>query len=544
MKWIILDFGSHQVKALKTEIDGQKVRILDFFTWTSSPDFFEGLEFPTSSAWSKASQELNARGWLSDEGLVVCSHLPSTYLETRYLRFPFKSDKKIEKVLPLEIESAVPFDVDDILLKSRILKGPGVEESPEALVLVMAYKRDLIQKYETELRHFQVSIPSISVDILNLASLRQVVKSDPIFGFLNIGHRKTQLLLLQDSGSTIAARTFFWGGEALRQKLESQLKVTPERALELLRGNASFDVTTESQSVHIEMAEALEESLNQFLNEFRQSLKSFQQQGLTLPKGLPIYILGKPAQIPGIRTRMEERFKLEFDLRFFHYPFEDLNKVVQGLMQLDDPIVALPAIAQALGQTRQHRPKIQPFSESSFQFQQNIKKLRSESFGLIRKAAVLLIAPAIYLIVSFFIQQREAAHLSGQIEKKLNQAGIEIDATQPTDRIIKELNQMLIANREKIEQLKEDQTSPLFILSDLSKAISPNIKLDVKEFRVSDDKVFISGQTNSEENRRAIVSAIATIFGEIREGNSTTCEGEGGCVTLNVEFNRPSTEQP
>jgi hypothetical protein len=406
----------------------------------------------------------------------------------------------------------------------------------------MAYKRDLIQKYEMELRHFQVSIPSISADILNLASLRVAVPQDPVFGFLNIGHRKSHLLILQNTGLALAARTFFWGGQSMRQKLQGAMKLTEERAQEVLVGKASFEVSTESQSIHIEMAEALEESLTLFMNEFRQSMKSFQQQGLQIPKAMPVYLMGKAAQVPGLRTRMEERFKNEFDIRFLHFPYEDLSKHIHGLEKLEDVRVALPAVAQALAQTKSMRLKIQQFSESSFQFQQNIKKLRSESLGIIRKVAVLLIAPILYVTVSFFLQQKEARHLSTQIESKLIEANIELNANQAPDRILRDLTQQVFENRSKIKKLQEDRSSPLHILSDLSRLISPSLRVDVTELRVTDDRVFLSLETPSDSNRTEIVNALSVQFSDIKE-NKAACATTPSCVTMNIDFARPVEDE-
>jgi len=308
-------------------------------------------------------------------------------------------------------------------------------------------------------------------------------------------------------------------------------------------GRASFEVSTESQSVHIEMAEALEESLTLFMNEFRQSMKSYQQQGLTLPKGLPLYLMGKPSQIPGLRKRMEERFKNEFDIRFLPFPTENLSKSVIGLDQLEDIQIALPALSQVLAQTKINRPKIQPFSESSFQFQQNIKKLRSESIGILKKVGVILVAPVIYLVVSFFLQQKEAKHLSTQIDERLRSAGIELNADQPSEQLLKELGSSLVQNRSKIEKLQEDKNSPLFILNDLSRIIPSNVKIDVTEFRVTDNRVSIFGETNSEQNRKDIVKALRTLFDDVKEGNTGPCTSSAECVTLNVEFARPKDDQ-
>lgn len=542
MNWIIVDFGSFQLKALKARLDGNKVRIDNFIQWKAQPDYFEGLDFPNSKAWSAVSVGLNEAGWLNEENNILLSHLPSSYLETRYLRFPFRSEKKIEKVLPLEIESTVPFEVEDILLRHRVLKGPGVLESKDAHVLVMGYQRQLIQKYENELRQYQLSIPPISVDLLSLSCLRQALPSIyPLLGILNIGHRKTQWALLQSSGNILAARTFWWGGDNLLQFIEKKMGAQRDQALHLLTTEASFELNSDTRSIDIELAEALEDSLTQFMNEFRQYLKGLQQVGLELPKPLPIYLTGKPSEIPGIAKRLQERFQQEFELQVDPFPLENLMRQIDGLSSLEDPMAALPALSQLLSQTRAHRAKIPIFSESSFQFQQNLKRIRNESVALMRSLGVLLIAPVIFLITSLIIHGKEEKKLESQIRNLLAQNQIRVDEGQSTEEILASLQKEAMEYRKKIKQLSEDDSSPLLVLSDLSRIIPPRIKVDMKEFRVTADKVLLKIETDSIQSKQEIEKLIREVFPSVKSGGVQACTSFEGCQSFSIEMERTSS---
>lgn len=539
MIWMIADFGTKYLKCLKVDIENNGIKVVDYARFDAQPEYFSGLGFPTEAAWNALNVGLNEITWITEQATAISAHLPSVYLETRYLRFPFTNDRKIEKVLPLEIEAAVPFDVDELLLRKRILSGAGVQKGNEALVFVSSYKRELIQKFETQLQKFQQSIPPISVDILNLSSLRQALPKEPVMGLLNMGHTKSQFLLMQEDGHILAARSFFWGGQLLQQQLKDALQLNDKRACDLLQNQASFEINQESQAVHVSMAEALESSLNHFMNEFRRSLKSFQHQGLDIPKSCPVYVLGQPALIPGLRGRMQERYKSEFDLSFEAFPMNALYEIIPGLENLENPMEAVPAAAQALAQTRQHRGRIPSFSESSFQFQQNIKKFQEEGLAIAKRVALVLIFPALYFLLQLVVTGQEEARIKDVLVENLNQSRINLRTQGNLGSILNQLDQLEQSYKIKANKMQEDESSPLLILQDLSARIPEALKIDVTEFDVSDSKVLVKAETNSEMAKTKILEEVQRLYADAKTGGSESCTRYPGCISFRFEFDRP-----
>lgn len=540
MNWIILDIGSYRIKALRADLDGNKIKIHQFVQWPSKPEFFSGLDFPTDQVWANLGIFLNEMGWLPNEGVAVSAALPSSYLETRYLKFPFKSEKKIEKVLPLELESNVPFEIEDILLRHRVLKGAGVQAQKDALVYTMGYKRDLIQKFEAHLRNFQTSIPPISAEILNLLALRSALPSSSgISGILWIGHRKTQLVIFQSSGSILATRTFWWGGADFVQKISRKLKVSEDRAEEIYHRTASFEA---GPAIEIELAEALEESLGSFTDELRQFLKGLEQYGLETKANLTVYCGGGPSQINGVTQRIQERFQEEFSISFEEFPTENLMRQVNGLLQLDDPMAAIPAISQLLSQTKTHRSKIPVFSESTFQFQQNIRKIKTQSAALLRKVGVLILIPVLYLILSIFTQNQDVKKIRSELQGVLNQNQLKINESLSSAEVLKILRAEALDYRKKIDQLQEDQTSPLIALTKISKALPNRIRIDVKEFRATTEKVYLSLETDSSAAREQIIKSLQTNFNNLKVGSPKACPSFKGCQLISMEMGRRSND--
>lgn len=540
MNWIFLEFGSKELKALRAQVESSSVQIEDFASWPVKDEYYEGLYFPTSQAWSALAVGLNELNWLSNSELVVGSALPSGYLETRYLRFPFSSDKKIEKVLPLELEGNIPFDLDEVLLKSRVIRGDGVRDyGKESQVLMMAYKKDLVEGFEKELRQFQISIPSISIEVLTLMSLRQCVPPEPVTGFLNIGQHKTDFLLVQRSGQVLGLRCFWWGAADMQEKLMQHLQVDSRRAEALFEQQASFEISKDSESIHVKMADALEESLSDFMNQFRQSLKGFQQSALEYPRPFPVYLVGEGSQIPGLRERLNERFQAEFEAAFDHLPIHTLFSQVRGLEALENPMKAIGTVCQALSQTRSHRTKILNFSQSSFQFQQNLQKIRSKGLGVLKKVAMLLIAPIIYMLVSYGIHSTEKETIRDQLANILRRNQYEFKQGDSIGQVKRDLQAQIIELRQKADAIREDHDSPLIILSELSRKIDRSLKIDVREFKVTDSKVLVEATTDDANTRDKILRKVQESYPTANSTKLESCSDFKGCKLFNIEFDRP-----
>jgi Tfp pilus assembly PilM family ATPase/Tfp pilus assembly protein PilN len=531
LKWIILDFGTKTIKALRVSLDGQRMLVEDFAQFESQKDYFKGLGSPDVSAWAAATIGLNELDWLKpEEDITVLSALPSAYLETRYLKFPFKNQKQIEKVLPFEMESSIPFDIEEIQIRSMILEGDGVGVGKkESLVLAMAYRRELIKNFESELRKFEMSIPPFTTQNLALASLRQAITEYPVFGILEFGHSKTNFLVLQRAGGILASRTFWWGGKSIADAIGAELQIESAKAERIIVDMGENRAQLKS----------LDTTLVNFIVELRQTLKGIESSGLKLPKPFPIFYIGAPAKIPGFLNEVVESLRADVNIDFYPYPSERLfGRQLQGRENLGEIELALPALSIALSQMRTNRTRIPTFSETGFQFQQNLKKLKTGSFSLLRKVALLLIAPFIYGIVQLTLVSKEDRILMGGLNQLLKNSGFQFSPKDSTDDILKKMRKELAANRRKIEQLEEDRSSPLVILTQISKSIPPSTTVNVKDFKVTATRILMTAETLSAEMANQISGALKEKFPVLKMGAISNCTAKKDCKSFTIEIER------
>lgn len=528
MKWIILDFGSHQINAFRLELENHLIHIEDSLFIPAEEDFYEGLGFPTEKAWQAAVKGIGECGWMENGPIAVSSALPSLYLETRYLRFPFRSERKIEKVLPMELDGLLPFDLSELLVRHQVLKGPGVPSDKAALVLIMAYQRSRIQAYENQLQHFQVSVPPVSTQNFHLASLRQGIMDCPIAGILEIGHQKSDWLLFQPQGQVLATRSISWGLKNMASAVQQDASCTFEEARDKL---FQTDLITADQK-------SLQTSIEGFQSQVRQSLKAASQAGLDLPAELPIFLLGASSTIPGLLESLEKPLKREFGVQLSFYPWENLNTQIRGLEGFENPLAVLAPLGQALSQMRAHRNRVPNFSESNFQFQQNLKRIQSGSVVVLKRAAILFAVPFLYLVLSLILQSQEQSRLQQQLAENLERSGVEISTEQPIPEIRRQLETQLRENRRRAELVETDQNSPLLILRDISQIIPRHLRIDVREFRVSSDEIYIQGITDGDESREEIASNMRKVFPELETAQLENCEIYEGCRRFEIQIPR------
>lgn len=539
MKWIFIEFGSFQIKAMLCSIEQSRLAIEDIVYWPTQEGFLNGLGMPQAEAWIQIQQGLEQLGWITNEAFAVSTALPSSYLEARYLRFPFSSSRKIEKVLGFELEGNIPFDLDELFLRFQVIKGAGVQDvSPQHLVFAQAFKKESIHFFETQLRQFQISVPSFSVDSLVTAAFVPYLTPSPCSAIFHLGNKRSYFSLFQENTNLLATKNFWWGADRLICQLSESMNLPEERCRELLEKQASFDVDKDSQSIHIKMTETLEFGLNELMDEFRQYLKSLQQQGLVFESHLPVYLTGAPARIKGLRGRLEQRFSREFGMEFRDFPFGLFRDKVDGLEKIEAYPSASNLFAQALLQLRQNRARVPYFSESSFALQQNLKQLQSFSYEALRKVGLILIAPFIYLIVSLTLGGAEKNRIYEELDSYLSRFQIEREESENLEDLNKRLRKELIQYRKQADALGEDDNSPLITVQEISEAIPRRYRMKVTELLVNESKVLMTAETVGLLATDQILTELQKAFPDAKKGIVEDCKEPTGCKRFKVEFSR------
>ncbi|MDP2314460.1 MAG: pilus assembly protein PilM [Pseudomonadota bacterium] len=142
----------------------------------------------------------------------------------RLVRLPFVDKSAIARALPSEVEGSVPYDLDDMVLGTRLVDA---KDGQSRTVVFIAPKDELRARIDALVgARAEPKVLCMDVDALATYAGRgvQVV--------LDIGHRRTLIALCQN-GQLLGARLVSSGGADLTQALADALGVPFERAEEI-----------------------------------------------------------------------------------------------------------------------------------------------------------------------------------------------------------------------------------------------------------------------------------------------------------------------
>ena len=124
-------------------------------------------------------------------GCDCVASLPANYFSFRNLQIPFRSRKKIQMVLPFEIEPSLPYAVDEVVLDFSPVRHDATKDSTDVLAAVLP-KSDLDRLLET-LAAFDLDPEAITIGGLPLAlhHLRHVTLHEGLRALDDLRHHLT-----------------------------------------------------------------------------------------------------------------------------------------------------------------------------------------------------------------------------------------------------------------------------------------------------------------------------------------------------------------
>ncbi len=215
--------------------------------------------------------------------------IPSTAV-FKELEIPFSDPEKIRMVLDYEVESMLPFSLDEAIIDFIITK----KESSSSHVFVAAIRN---QDLENELAIYQnagIEPTSVTLNLLSTYSLFQqipeYVAMEHGSALIDLGFHNTQISFIHD-GTLRLTRSIPRGITTLIKKISEQTKQTEEHVLQSLRdvgvkptGNNEYDAIVQQEVFN-------------FFNDIQFTLNSFSLK-LNYYKGVnKILFTGKVHQI-------------------------------------------------------------------------------------------------------------------------------------------------------------------------------------------------------------------------------------------------------
>jgi general secretion pathway protein L len=403
-----------------------------------------------------------------DAGGVVCiSSIPSDQVSYRNLSLPFKDAGKIDSVAAYELESMLPYAVDDLLVDFTIT-GQSAEQTD---ILAAAVKRSFLAEYLSFLQAHAIE-PEV-VDIRNVPTVMQLLKQadTPANGlFIDLGQEKTTIFLFLQR-RIVMIRKF--------HRVQRPLLVDESEA---------GDSDGSENSGNVGMAEAC----RHLSRTVRNTLLAFVDQTEETGRPEKVFISGVSASEPGLSEHLSRYLDLEVEKI-------DLSRgnrieMTEEVASQWDPGSMNAALALALRDSKQESGF--NFRKDEFEAKKQFLKFRKDiGKGAIVLAVILALVMIDYGIDYYGMKKRYNA-LDRQIVKIFTQ-------TLPgMTKIVDPVQQM----RAQVDEMRKTAgvsdagakgRNVLDLLEDISKRVPASLDVKVSRVVIDPEGMVIKGTTDT-----------------------------------------------
>ena len=395
------------------------------------------------------------------------STIPGEQVSYRNLQMPFRSTKKIRQTIAYEIETMVPFPVENLVVDFTL-----IDQSGQSDILTASVRREYVSKYLALLQNYGVDpdILDISGVPIVLWLFRQVEIPDDGILF-QIGQKRTTMILYIKRHISLMRSFAFCDG------------LIPEAI-----SNSPTYSNAQSQA-----AEPIVSCFESLCTNVQNTLHAFEYQNDIEAKPEKIFVTGTGNLYPHTVGLLE---------RFLDIPVEEINvtggdpsiHVDESIAQSWNSATMDSALALALRGNKQGLGF--NFRKNEFEIKRKDTKLKRE----IRRASVFLIVIlsllTTYIGVDFYFLKERYTMLDKQITEIFSQTLPDVK------RIVDPVQQMRI----KITQIKRSAFSlpgvagvhkVIDLLRDISLKVPGSLDVTVMSMVVDPEVVKIKGETNT-----------------------------------------------
>jgi general secretion pathway protein L len=410
-------------------------------------------------------------------GVVIGT--PQDAVSLRVLELPFLQAPKIRSVLPYEVESSLPFDAEDLLFDFYPLR----QEQGKTRLLSAAVSRNLVGAALEHLKMLMldpVILAPTSLSLHHLIGLSTLPAeaADERLLFLDIGACFSQLCVVE-GGRTVFSTCLRGGKDELAALCADGQAAGAAPLMSALRRTFHY-------------------------------LEGYPP----LVSGCPppmrrLVLLGEGAAIDGSDRALAEALGLETTR--FRFPDESM------LEETRIPAELQPALAPALALALEYAA---PNGKPVLNFRRNEFVYKPEQRLLIRKAifpGVLALIMLLGLAFNYYVSGASEKDKAADIRNEIGNAFRAAFPGQPVSDPAAQLKATLKSYKEKQKSYEElDYPSALSVLAEISKAISPDLKVTVTSFDCKGKDVSISGTASKLDETNEVEKRLAAVPGFIK----------------------------
>ena len=540
-----LDIGSHSIKAALFETAFRAYTLTDLFQSPPlkldeiSPDEHDAII-------SEALHHLIQKNHLQDVNAVTS--LSGKFVSNRVLKLPLPP-KQIAKVLPFEIESYIPFPLDELIIDHHVIQS-GRQET---VCLVAAAQKSVIQHHLSLLERSKLEPSFITFDSLALYNLNQFIGNQNFktYAIIDIGHQKTSVCVIAN-GKIGMIRTLYSGGYDINESIRAQLNLITDQAVEAKEKHGMIELeghTVKSTDLR-RLSNSIKGVINPLFEEISQSFSLFRTQEWILPDEQRIehvFFCGGTSLI----KNLPEYFTFLTDIPSERLYLLDQNNPERESKQKEPIFASAVATGLKVSARGKNAALIESinFRKGEFSFSKSLGDFQDRIFFLGKWIVAIFIVAFIQLI----IKNNYLRHENNSIERVILQEYKKIipdDKAQNAKAALKKLETKISDLQQKEEVLTSglDRTTALGILRQLSVIIPEQIATDLKDLTIDKNKITITGETSSFSAVDQIVSSIQSNPEYQRVQKGDTREAPDGKTAFQItilvgEANTPAEKE-
>lgn len=427
---------------------------------------------------------------------TILSSLPGHRVTWRTFFLPFRDAKRLAQTVPFELESNVPFGLDEVVVDFYVLH----RDRAGTTVLAAMVPKEELERHLEMLK--QAGADPKIVDVGPLATLNMlslVPDLPPTFVYVDVGARSTTVALYRE-GTLVGLRTLL---------------------------HAAAPASTNGGG-----AVGGEQSLSSLIVELRWSLLALNGAPLD---DMPCYVAGEAATVDALQRELEESLPLRVR-RLDQVRLRNVDSAAGGRAPGFTSTIGLAlrevAPSSAIGVN---------FRRGEFTFHRSQQELQRALRGVAALGALVVALTVGDLYMEYRQLATRATQLDQQVQMVFRDTLPDVRATNP----VVQLQDEVAALSERVALLNDivpvSTSTSVDILRAVSSAIPNKIRIDSEEYSMDPDQVRLRGNTESYESVDAIKKGLLNtgFFSDVVVKEAKVSKGGDGVnFRMNLEISK------
>jgi len=522
-----IDVGSYSVKVALVERSFKSFEFVEFY---ERPIQYNEMLSPEESI------SIAIQGLMDDHNLawdLSSCGFPSQKVTSRLVTFPFGSRKKIDQTIELEIETYIPFDIENMILDYSVV---WQTKDASRVLVIYVQKGDLVKELTTlgnvgvDPRYVCVE----GVELVNLVNLG-MVPPDGAYVIMDLGHAKSTITICH--GKKLGyIRAISIAGDSITQAIADRLHVPYDEAerLKIEMGHMPMGDDEVVDDISREVGEAIRSVVDEFILHLRQTFFTYRESEDIPVEG--VYLSGGTSRLPGLDRYLSDALKLNVTfLKVQDFHFNRLDRADAHRHVIPQALsLALKGVAGGDADINLRR--------GEFAFKGDAEQISGSFKRVAIIVGFIIFLGLINFTAKYYSVKKKIDKMHGDIVQMVKQAlpNVPSRAIRTPKSAISVIKSRQADVTGKIEQLEDLMgTSPLDVLRSISTLLPKRgeIVLEVSDISITPDRVSFSGRVENFKAVDTVKLALekSSIFSDVTTGNVR--KGVKGNVKFKMSMN-------